>query len=232
MKINKLVFLLVFLILLGCETVPVFNVNINSISGSNLNIKNKYFLIPGLKDVNKDDLQFQEFARYVEKALWRKGYVKAASFNEADIAIFMSYGLGEPQVQQYSYSVPTWGQTGVSAAKTFGTLNTYGNSASYNATTTYTPTYGVTGATTQIGTAVTYSRYLELEALDVAEYKKSNAQKQVWKTMVTSTGSSSDLRQVMPVMVAASSEYIDSNTGKIVAVSLQETDKKVLDLKQ
>jgi len=232
MKMYKLVALLAFLILQGCATAPEFNVNVNSISGSDSNIKNKYFLIPGLKDVNKDDLQFQEYSRYVEKALWRKGYVKAASFNEADIAIFMSYGIGEPQVRQYSYSVPTYGQTGVSAANTYGTVNTYGNSASYNATTTYTPTYGITGATTQIGTAVTYSRYLELEALDVAEYKKSNSQKQVWKTMVTSTGSSSDLRQVMPVMVAASSEYIGSNTGKVVAVSLKETDKKVLDIKQ
>lgn len=232
MKPHKLLFLLFLAIIQGCATSPKFDVNVNSISGTDSNLKNRYLLVPGLKDVNPDDLQFQEYSGYAEKALSQKGFVKANNFNDADVVIFMSYGIGEPQVHQYTYAVPTWGQTGVSSANTSGTVSAYGNSASYNTRTTYTPQYGITGHTTQIGTAITYTRYLQLDAIDVAEYKKSNSQKEVWKTTVMSTGTSSDLRQVMPVMVGASSEYLGTNTGKNISVNLKETDKRVLKIKQ
>lgn len=229
MKI-KLLALLIVIFLAGCASGPKFHVNVDSISAPNASIKTSYILFPGVKDVNEGDLQYQEYASYVERALSSKGYVKAASIQEADIAIFLAYGIGDPETHQYTYSLPTYGQTGVASSNTYGTVNSYGNTATYSGTTTYTPTYGVTGSTTQTGAYTTYFRYMFLDAVDLDEYRKTKKEKQVWKTTVTSTGSSGDLRRVFPILVAASKPHIGSNTGKKVSVILKEADKRVAEV--
>ncbi len=159
------------------------------------------------------------------------GYIKADNIAAADIAIFLGYGIGDPETHQFTYSLPTYGKTGVSSSNTYGTVNTYGNTATYSGTTTYTPTYGVTGSTTHTGSRTTYFRYLLLDAVDLDEYRKTEKEVQLWKTTVTSTGSSGDLRQVFPILVAASKQYIGSNTGKKVKVILSESDNRVTEVK-
>jgi len=221
-----------FLALLqGCAVGPSYHVNVDSISAPNLSSGMKYILLPGSKEVEEGDLQYQEFSSYVVKALESKGYLKAKNFQAAEVAIFLGYGIGDPVTQQYTYSLPTYGQTGVSSKNTSGTINSYGNTTSYSGTTTYTPSYGVTGSTTHTGSRTTYFRYMYLNAVDLGEYRKTKKEKQLWKTTVTSSGSSGDLRQVFPILVAASKPYIGINTGKKVQVSIQESDPRVIEIK-
>ncbi|MCG9712099.1 hypothetical protein L1D29_04620 [Shewanella insulae] len=228
---KKLLVLLAVVILAGCATTPQFHVNVDSISAPGASKKTEYILLPGLKDVNEGDLQYQEYASYVERALQSNGYTKATNFQDADIAIFLAYGIGEPENHQYTYSLPTWGQTGVASSNTYGTVNTYGNTATYSGTTFYTPTYGVTGSTTHTGSYTTFFRYMFLDAVDLDEYRKTKKEKQIWKTTVTSTGTSGDLRQVFPILVAASKPHIGTNTGKKVNVILKEADQRVMEIK-
>jgi hypothetical protein len=44
---------------------------------------------------------------------------------------------------------------------------------------------------------------------------------------VVSVGSSGDLREILPVMVAAAEPYWGADTGKAVLVSLQEGDERI-----
>ena len=106
-----------------------------------------------------------------------------------------------------------------------------GNTASYSGTTTYTPQYGVTGSRTHVGTIITYFRYMILDAIDLEEYGETEEKRQLWKTTVTSTGTSGDLRQVFPILVAASKEYFGTNTGKKVRLILYENDERVIEVK-
>lgn len=228
---KKLLVVAMLALLQACAVGPQFHVNVDSISAPEAASKSKYVLLPGVKDVEVGDLQYREYAAYVERALTSKGYTKTSSFAEADIAIFLGYGIGDPETRQFTYSLPTYGQTGVSSANTYGTVNTYGNTATYSGTTTYTPTYGVTGSTTHTGTQTTFFRYMWLDAVDLDEYRKTEKEIQLWKTTVTSTGSSGDLRQVFPILVAASKPHIGSNTGKKIKVILSEGDKRVTEIK-
>lgn len=233
MKLNFSLLSLVFgvLILSGCATTqPKFHVNVDSIGSASEN-KKSYVLLPGNKDTKADNLQFKEYATYVNRALLKQGFVPAESFENANIAIFLIYGIGDPQEHQYTYSIPTWGQTGVSSSYTTGTLSSYGSHGSYSGTTTYTPTYGITGSTTHSGSYTTYFRYMILDAIDLDEYKRSKKEVQLWKTTVTSSGSSGDLRLVFPLLVAASKQYIATNTGKKIKVELYETDERVIEIK-
>lgn len=232
MKHRFLLVVITVTLLTGCATVhQSYNVNVDSINAPQTEFKTKYLLLSGIKDVGEDDLQFREYAGYVDRALAMIGYTKATSFDEAEIAVYLSYGIGDPESHTYSYSVPTWGQTGVSSSTTYGTVNVYGNTASYSGTTTYTPQYGVTGSRTHVGTIITYFRYMILDAIDLEEYGETEEKRQLWKTTVTSTGTSGDLRQVFPVLVAASKEYFGTNTGKKVRVILYENDERVIEVK-
>jgi len=219
------------LILHGCAgiTPPSFIVNVDSLGNAKGNTT--YILLPANKGVEVNDLQFKEYATYVNRALSKKGFSLTGSFQKANVAIFLGYGIGDPKEHQYTYSIPTWGQTGVSSSYTTGMVSSFGDYGSYSGTTTYTPTYGITGSTTQLGSYITYFRFMFLNAVDLDEYKKSKKQVQLWKTTVTSSGSSSDLRRVFPILVAASKDYIATNTGKKVQITLLEEDAQVLEIK-
>ena len=226
-KIVLICFVIVFLS--GCAT--FFHVSVDSISSPEAESKKRYILLPGLKNMEPTDLQFKEYAAYVERALTSRGFVKANNLEDANIAIFLVYGIGNPQENIYSYSLPVWGQTGASSSSTFGTINTFGNTATYSGTTTYTPKYGITGFMPIVGSYVTYFRYLVLDAVDIDQYKQTQKIVQLWQTTVTSTGRSGDFRLVFPILVAASKPYMGTNTGKKVEIRLTEDDQRVVEIK-
>lgn len=216
-------------LLSGCTTMQPreFHSSVDSLARPDAAAKKRYILLPGGKGVEVGELQFQEFATYIDKALTENGFVKVTVFQEADVAIFLTYAIGDPQTYQYTYSLPSWGQTGVSSANTYGTVSSYGGTATYSDNTTYTPTYGVTGSTTHIATNTTYTRFLLLDAYDVATYAKENKMNQVWKTNVVSTGYSNDLRLVVPYMIVAMKPYLGTNTRRKVELKVREDDPAV-----
>ncbi|WP_197490442.1 hypothetical protein [Halothiobacillus diazotrophicus] len=190
-------------------------------------MKKSYILLPGNKGVTKDDLQFQEYAHYVTRGLAAHGFTPAETVANANVAIVLSYGIGDPQSHQYSYSLPVYGQTGIASSNTYGTLSSYGNSSSYSGTTTYTPSYGVTGYTSETGSYTTYYRYAQITAYDFQRYLRTKEQRELWKTTVSSTGSSGDLRLVFPILIAAAAPYIATDTGRKIQVVLEESDPSV-----
>ena len=218
-------------ILASCVATIRFESDVDSFARPDLKGKQQYVLMPGEKGTEASDLQFLEFAAYVEKVLAEKGYLKAQSIDQANIAIFLSYGIGDPQTHQFSYSTPVYGQTGVSSATTYGTVSSFGGMGTYSGTTTYTPSYGVTGYTSQVGSFTTYARFLLMASFDVAASAKEGKSIQLWKTEVVSNGSSNDLRLVFPYMVAAMRPYLATNTGKKVRVTISENDPIVLKLR-
>jgi hypothetical protein len=70
---------------------------VDSLAQPDASAKKRYIIMPGSKDVQPGDLQFLEYAGYVEKILNEKGFVKASQFADADIAVFLSYGIGNPK---------------------------------------------------------------------------------------------------------------------------------------
>ncbi len=194
-------FLWGILLLFGCATPkPALHVVIDSISESSISNR-LYWLLPANKAINTDDLQFKEYASYVGRALIKQGFVPAESPEEANVGIFLAYGVSDPQNLQYS--VPRM---------------------------TYSSQHG-SGSTMYSGTYTTYSRYMTLNAVDLDEYRQTGKFAQLWKTTVASRGSSDDLRLVFPTLVAASAQYLATDTGKRVEVKIYETDERVAEIK-
>jgi len=238
----KVVIISIYILFLlsGCSIGPKISVNVDSIGS--IQHKTKYILLSGSKNISTTDLEFKEYANYIDKALQKKGFIKTNPKN-ANVAIFLRYGISKPQKHMKSYSIPIYGQTGISSATTYGTsningtLHTYGNTGYYqgniysNSTTYYTPKYGIKGYQNGVKEYILFTRYYELSAVDFDYYKKTKKNKQLWKITVTSTGPSGDLRRVFPLLVAASEKYIGLNTGRKINVIISENDKNVLELK-
>jgi hypothetical protein len=227
--LNYLVFLPLLLVVTGCG--PRFVVKVDSINAGYESQKKNYILLPSNEGVDVNDLQFQEYSQYVKHALSRQGFIEATDFNSAEVAIFLRYGIGDPQATPFSFSLPVYGQTGggmsTFSASTYGSggyANTYGTISSM-------PTYGVVGSQTYSGTRTSYFRYMIIDCIDLEVYRRDKTMKQLWKTTVTSSGSSGDLRQVFPILVTASDQYIGTNTGKQVRLDLYENDSRVKQIK-
>lgn len=223
--------LALILLMTGCASVPKYVVNVDSLQAPNTDDKKNFVLLPGNTDTPSSDLQFREYAAYINRALISRGFTPAESIESANLVIFVVYGIGDPQQHQYTYSVPVWGQTGVSSSTTSGKLSTNGKYGTYSGTTTYNPTYGVRGYSSGVRTYTTYFRFLVLDAIDLSEYRKSKKEVQLWKTTVTSTGSSGDLRGVFPVMITASKPHIATNSGQQIKVEIGGNDPNILEIK-
>lgn len=183
----------------------------------------EYFIVPGLKGVDVNDLEFQEYADFVERALASRGLRRTQSFGSADVAVILTWGIGEPKEEFYTYSTPTWGVTGYSST-TSGYASGYGG---YSASTTTTPNYGITGSQTHVGSYVSYTRWCNLRAVEVAAWKASEKMVDVWRATMVSTGTSGDLRRVFPYMVAAGLPHFGQSTGQEVAVQVYENSKEL-----
>lgn len=215
------ILILSVILVLGCTRYRVY---VDSISSNLAQEKKSYILLPGNKDTSVGDLQFKEYATYVNRALLSRGFIPAESIDKADVVIFLSYGIGDPQEHQYVYSVPIYGQTGFSSVTIFG--GSYGTTGS----TIYSPTYGIRGYKTESFSYITYFRFMILDAYDLDVYRSTEELVQLWKTIATSRGTKGDLRQVFPILVAASKPYLGSNTGKKVKVIIQENDPAVIEI--
>ncbi|MFN3610055.1 MAG: hypothetical protein ACK4Y9_13410 [Hyphomonas sp.] len=187
------------------------------------------------ENVAPNDLQFLEYSQYIERALNSKGMTRVLGAETPDIIVLVGYGIGAPEKNTRSYTIPVFGQTGISSSSTTGTAttNVYGTSTyatgntNYRQTTTYTPTYGVTGYQTGVQNYTTYARYISLNAAFVDIEKDASDWQPAFETNIVSSGSSGDLRQVFPIMIAAAKDSIGISTPKAVQISISENDDAV-----
>jgi hypothetical protein len=203
--------------------IRLHQVAISGLASKELNSAISFVIVPGDTNLPSNDLQFQEFATYVERALTWRGFAQAVSIESADMAVLLVYGVGEPRQQVYSYALPVFGQTGIGSATTFGQPSGY----SLHATTYFNPTYGITGFSSHTKTAVTYDRYIFVKAIDLGVYSKENKVVPIWQLSIASGGATGDLRDVFPAMIGAASDYFGTDTGRSRMVSIYEDNPRV-----
>ena len=231
-KINILYFISIIIMVFfmsGCSR--MYRIQIDSYKSSFSPKGNNFFILPGTNQINKNDLQFQEFSNYIVKVLEMKGYSKVDNIENSQVVIFVSYGIGDPQNIVYSYSIPTYGQIGGGTSTFSGSTYGSGGYSTTSGTINTLPIYGQTGSVPVVNHVTIYNRFLTLEGIDFTEFINSGQMVQLWKTMITSSGSSGDLRNVFPLMVGGSSEYIGTNTRKRISITIKENDIRVMSIK-
>ena len=218
------------LFFLSCATTTRYTIQVDSIGSDTYQEQKTYVAVPTDNDVKPEDLRFKEYAGYLEKVLAQKGYTKVPSSNDANIIVYLTYGVGNPEEHTYAYSVPLYGQIGVKPSP--GPAPQPGQAPSKPPFEHYNPVFGIIGTKTEYKTYTTYFKYCKIEAFDLQLYRKTNTEKQLWSTIVTSRGPNDDLRMFMPYMFAAAEQYIGVDTGKKVELVIDGNDEKVDSLKK
>lgn len=194
-----------------------------------------YILLSGNKEILETDLHFKEFSTIVDRSLKMKGFQKADSMDTADLAVMLNYGVSDPEMVSYSGSIPIYGQVGGGYTSHSGSIYGGGGGyATYSGSSYQMPQYGVVSNIPYSGTRAIYHRHLRLEALNIREYRATEEMEElesVWMTTVLSTGTTGDLRQIIPVLVAACMDYIGTDTEKSQKVEIYMNDKRVKMLK-
>jgi hypothetical protein len=225
----------------GCATTqPKEVVSVEAFASAEAPAFKTYLLFPSVfadkPERAESDLQYQEFSRYVHAVLAARGFVSATKPDTPDLLIYFNYGVSDPDTKQFSVARPVFGQTGVASANTQGQVTAIGNMATLNATTTYTPTYGVTGYRSEMRSITTYYRSASLVAYDVREMLSRDAatlkdpMKEIWKVGAADSGSNSNIRAAMPFLAAAMETAIGTNTPGPIQRALALTDSEAMRL--
>lgn len=199
----------------GCANQPQYRVSVSSFASAEATAAKKFTVLSGLKEVSNDDLEFREYARMMTRILRANGYQKTPS-SEADLGIFMAYGVGEPRKESYSYIVPTYGLVRTGSTTT-GTVSADGR---YTAQTRYDHATGQTGTAAVSGETTVYNRHLTLDAVDLHELRQTGKIKSLWKIKITSTGASEDIRELIPAMLICAEGFIGKNSQRAVQVDI------------
>ena len=210
------VFSIFALLICGCATTTApyvaprsyYTVEVDSIVDAGAYLRGKtYTISSAMKGVSDNDLQFKEFARYIENALSQKGYKRVGSKESADLLIRLAYGIGSP--------------------KTEISTRTYTTSGGYSYPVLWTWIHVPPTTETEKISITTYMRFLILEAYDSKDMRS-----QLWKTTLKSEGTTSDLRIALPHMIAGAIPYFGTNTGKKLTTAIYVNDPLVTEIKR
>ena len=168
-----------------------------------------------------NDLEFQDYARMVGMKLSERGY-RRTDLSSADMAIFIAYGINSAGVRNYAYSLPVYGTNTFS-----GSSISSGGMNSFSGTTS-----GIVGSQTVAGSTREYTRTLIVDVVDFAGYKNTGQVVSLWKGDITSTGSSNDLRLIMPMLVESGFRHFGQNTKKGITHVFSAYDSDIEKLRE
>ncbi len=216
-------------LLSGCAS--SLTMQVNAIADKNLKPTGmRYVLLNGNTKGQEDDLFFREFSAYFVQLLTNKGYQRVKTRDRADIEIFFRYGVSDGRSGVHTFMHPIYETVGGNSIQFTETKT------DSSGTTTTTGTVHIPASYQYVGTAVESRRYtvftssIALEAYSVPAGQ--DAPSILWKTLVSSTSDSNDLRAIIPVMAVAVEPYLAGNSGKQQSISIKYEDPKVLAIRK
>lgn len=178
--------------------------------------------------VADDSLRYKEAANMVKTALSGKGMYEAPAGVKPDMIVDLDYGVGPPQTRKETVSEPVYitipGQIRTERVQV-GT-DSQGRPIYQTITVQDPPTTEFAGFREYIVTVVVYEKYLKLTARENKEQTEGRPQQEIWTVDVISEGESRDIRKSLPVLAAASIDYIgkDSQGQKTVRIKDSSSD--------
>lgn len=198
--------------------VGTYDVSVSALAGSSASTKRTYVVLPGNPGTTPDDLQFKEFAQYVDVVLRARGFSPAVAATPPNVAVFIAYGVGKPRTVYYQSYVGDQQSTSSVSATTTGSAGT-------------TITSGTVATTTpggfQSSAMTVVDSWATLDAIETEPLLKEKRFVSAWRTQMTSVTQNADIRFTFPVMLAAGKQYLGENTQQVVKRRLIGTSPEV-----
>ena len=191
------------------------------------------------KIVNKtgaadDSLRYKEASGFVRTALSGKGLYEAHDSEKADLVVSLDYGVGPPVSKRETVSEPVYvtlpGQVRVERVQVGNDRN--GNPIYQTVTVQDPPRTEFAGYREYLVTVTVYEKYLRLNAAENKPAVEGRPPSEIWTVDVTSEGESKDLRKALPVLAAASIDYVGKDSKGQKTIRMKDTDKDIAFIKK
>lgn len=220
------------LLLAGCATTHQVKVDAlakpNTENAISYEIKNRNPLVA------EDSLRYKEASNMVKTALSGKGMYEAPPNVKADLTINLDYGVGPPQQRKETVSEPVYitvpGQIRTERVQV-GT-DSQGRPIYQTITVQDPPTTEFAGFREYIVTVVVYEKYLKLSALENKEVPEGKPRQEVWTVDVISEGESRDIRKHLPILAAASIDWIGKDSEGQKTIRIKDTSSDIAFIKK
>lgn len=184
--------------------------------------------------VAEDTLRYKEAVGFVRTALSGKGMYETTDATKADIVVNLDYGVGPPQIRRETVSEPVYitlpGQVRTERVQVGVDRN--GNPIYQTVTYQDPPRTEFAGYRDYVITTVVYEKYLRMSALDTKPAAEGRPPSEIWTVDVTSEGESRDIRKTLPVLAAASIDYVGKDSHGQKVIRLKDSDKDVAFVKK
>lgn len=226
----------VLALLSGCGT--LYQLEISARNPDQSALQGSYVLVPGNPDVSVKSAEFEKVSNQVERGLSGSELrrLPIARLADADMAIVVDYQVGEPEEVGHSSKVPMF-QTRTQADSEDGTKeggstrNRSSGGRSSPGVVDAPPVQELIGTQTYTFVRTQYWRDLSLRAitfdLDGPNNLSLHKTGSLWTVMVATAGSSSDLDEVMPVMIAAAKPYIGVHSEEPIFEKMNGIDRRI-----
>ena len=175
-----------------------------------------FYVISADPKVSNKDLEFQDYKDYITQCLMLKNAIPCENSDSADVCILFDYGLVDKSYVA-NVAIPIWGITG---ATFITTTSRYigGNGILQTSNTIGTLNTGITGIFNKTETVEEYRRVINLYAYDNKD--RTSDPVMLWKTNVSSQGTSRDLQEVIPYIAYSAIPHMGKQTNGIKTLTI------------
>lgn len=172
--------------------------------------------------LGEENLRYKEAADFVRTALSGKGLYEAPNEDRADMVVEIDYGMEAPRTKVERVSVPVYAQVGGGVRyDTIPVVDARGNT-SLRTVAVYEPPRSELIGYDDVPRQVTiYEKYLRITARENRAASEGRPPNELWSVTATAEDESKDLRKYLPVMAAATVDYIGRDTGQQAVVRVK-----------
>jgi hypothetical protein len=162
-----------------------------------------------------DSVRYREAEELVKTALSGRGLYEAPANTKPDVIVDLAYGVGPPKVRREKQYAPlsSWELPGRIDLDRDGFL--------------IIPQRREVSIST-----TTYEKYLRLTARESVPATPGRPPAEIWTVDVISEGESQDIRKYLPILAAASIDYIGRDSHGHKTIRIKDTDADVVFVKK
>lgn len=194
-----------------------------------------YVIVPRDPDTDINDLRYKETVEYMKTALSAKGMYEANNPREADMIIEINYGIEPPRQEFRVIEEPIY--VSVRGPDRITTVSSVDPKTGKVTTQTVripgTIRRELAGYQERVITILINEKYLEMVAVEnKMEESGDTPANEIWSVSVRNLDDSDDLREYLPIMASAATDYIGEDSGAEQKVRLKEDDERVKFIKR
>lgn len=205
----------------GCASKNTYPVKVDAITKPAPAAAQSYKLKSKDPRLGEENLRYREAAEFVKTALSGKGLYEAPSEEKADMIVELDFGMDSPRSKMERVSVPVYAQVGGGVRYDSVPVTDARGNTTFRTVAVYEPPRSELIGYDDVPRMITmYEKYLKITARENKSANEGRPPSELWSIHASAEDESKDLRKYLPIMAAATVDYIgqDSSHQTVVKV--------------